>query len=136
MVWVCPALFRWWLQNDDIAVIFTASIIPSVALVVRYYMAMRYIKQNQCGKWTRWFQVFTLRVELVYLVLLESLLIMAQQAPIQGNIEPGAVLFLVLAYLIYLIPMAFVLYPGKDPHVSAEEFASTRTNYFGGEEYV
>jgi|GEM_PF-676391 len=137
VVWACPAFFRWWLKNNEMNVIFTASIIPSVALVVRYYMAMGYIKQNRCGPWTKRFQTYTLRVALVYLVCLESLLIMMQELPELKDIDPGAVLFLVTAYLIYLLPMAFVLYPGKEQsRVSGDlEASETTTNYFGGEEY-
>jgi hypothetical protein len=138
VVWACPAFFRWWLGNNEMTVIFTATIIPSVALVVRYYMAISYIKQNRCGPWTQRFQTYTLRVALVYLVCLESFLIMIQELPGLKDIDAGAVLFFVTAYLIYLLPMAFVLYPGKNSSHKpvVNETSGTMTNYFGGEDSV
>jgi len=140
VVWVCPLLLRWWLQNDEMGLMIAASIVPSVALVVRYYMAMSYIKRNHCGRWTRWGQAFVLRLALLYLVCFESLLVMLQDIPAPAKFDPAAVLFIFVAYLIYLIPMTFVLYPGQPPGTQPVKVdpskPPTRPNYFGGEDYL
>lgn len=115
--------------------LFAASIIPILALVARYFIAIRYIERNHCGVWTKRFQRFTLRTALVYLLLVESFLISIQDLPGANDLDFAAVLLLIVVYLVYLLPMAFVLYPGKDPATQMET-AETRTNYFGGEEYV
>jgi hypothetical protein len=136
IVWACPAFFRWWLQDDEVGLIIAAGIVPILALVVRYYMAIRYIERNHCGPWTKRFQTYTLRLALLYLLCLESLLITLQDLPGVNQFDLAAVLFLVTAYLIYLLPMAFVLYPGQvsSNNPTDEEVSGTRTNYFGGEE--
>jgi len=138
VVWAAPALCRWWLDDEEMGLMFAAAIIPILALVVWYYIAIRYIERNHCGKGTQRFQRFTLRAALLYLLCLESLIITIQDLPGANDLDVAAVLFLLAAYLIYLLPMAFVLYPGKRPSSESPETAAseTCTNYFGGEDYV
>ena len=117
------------------ALLFAASIIPILALVARYIIAVRYIDRNHCGIWMKRFQWFTLCGALFYLLCFESLLITFQDLPGANKLDAAAVLFLLTAYVLYLIPMAFVLYPGKDPKEQTSDLPTLRTNYFGGEEY-
>lgn len=135
-IWLVPMLLRNLMPKNDVAFAFVIVLLPIAALFVRYYAGMKYIRENNCGRIMRWFQIRVLWVAILIMVLIDVISITMQDiVPFEEQI-----VFALLAYAFYLPLMAFALYPGFGNRSEAgSEYGlrqTTRLNVFGGEEYV
>ena len=135
-IWLVPLLFRNLMPKNDAAVVFMTVMIPIAAVFIRYFVGMRYIRENNCGPVMRRFQIGVLFCAIALMILVDTLSIAMQ------DIVPFAeqIVLALVAFVFYLPLMAFALYPGFRRQMNfGNEYglkSATRLNAFGGEEYV
>ena len=123
VVWAIPAILNAALpQNDKLAVL-VAVLLPSVALLVRFYVGYGMIEANRCSPKFRRVQQTCLWIGLVILMLLDSLLITLLSLNLQGpGIPLGAIVVIFLIfYLPYLAFLAIAMYPGPNANSDTDE---------------
>jgi hypothetical protein len=118
VVLLAPIVVGQLFPNRPGALEFTAVSVPIVAFFIRFYVAKRQIYDNRCSNLVRFIQIISLCLAIVLLLLIDTMIILAQQMP------PGAMFatmedIIVWAILIscYSVLMAFSMFPGRTEHL-------------------
>jgi hypothetical protein len=91
----------------------TAVILPIAAFFIRFFVAQHCISSNQCTPLVRLFQIVSLCMAILVLLLIESLMILAHEMPKGAMVATTAdwIVWVVL-FSVYLACMSFAMYPG------------------------
>ncbi len=123
VVLFAPRLVKTLFPNQRQAMEITGALLPVAAFFVRFFVAKRHINSNRCTRLTRWIQLATLCVAILVLLLIDTMLILADDLP-NGALfaTPDDVTLFVVMVVMYLSCMAFALYPGSREEVSHVEW--------------
>jgi hypothetical protein len=93
---------------------FTAVTVPIIAFFIRFFLAKRHIFTNQCTGLVRSIQLTALCAAILMLLLIDSLIILANEMP-QGAMFATNTDLVVWAVLItiYITCMALAMFPGR-----------------------
>ena len=114
-IFLLPTVVKVLFPNRRDAIEITGVTLPIIAFFVRFFVAKRHINSNQCSRLVRRIQFVALCVAILILVLIDSMMILAQELP-NGALFATDLDVIVFALLIamYLSCMAFALFPGLD----------------------
>jgi hypothetical protein len=92
----------------------TAVTLPIAAFFWRFFAGKRHIDSNRCATAFRYFQLFALCVGILFLLLIDSFVILAHEMPKGAMLatETDRIVWAVLAS-VYLTCMAVAMYPGR-----------------------
>ena len=88
-----------------------ATLVPIAAFLARYFVGIRYIRNSDCGPKTKLFQKIVFCVAILWLLMLDSLMILIQSEVRDRKGQLEFLLVFSLLYSIYLVAMAFAFLP-------------------------
>jgi hypothetical protein len=113
VVLLVPIVVEVLFPNCRDAMAITAVALPIAVFLFRFFVAKRHICSNRCSALVRRVQLVALCVAIFVLLLIDSLMIVAREAP-KGALfqtETDVVTWAALI-VIYLLCMAFAMFPG------------------------
>ena len=96
-------------KNNDQFLVMAVVAALIAGILLRFTFGMRHINSNHCGPIFKTVQRIVLLLMIFVLVLIES--VICVNPP--GRLQQADVLFFGIAGSLYLLVMAFVLYPGR-----------------------
>lgn len=123
LVLLAPTVVELQFPNRRDALEVTAMILPITAFFIRFFVATRHVTSNQCTCLVRCFQFVAMCLAILVLLLIDSLLLLAQEMP-KGALfatTNDRIVWGVLA-TVYLACMAFAMYPGRNNELRPVEW--------------
>ena len=96
------------------------------ALEIRFFVGVRAIRPNHCGRMDRGVQGIALWAGLFLLLIVDTLQILRMVMPPGAFKDCESLIGFVVFYSIYIVCMAFAMYPGWYPAMKADD--PSRTN--------
>jgi hypothetical protein len=101
-------------------------VLPITAFLIRFFVGVRAIRTNHCGRLVRGLQGIALWAGLFLLLIVDTLQILRLVMPPGAFKDRESLIGFVVFYSIYIVCMAFAMYPGWYPAMKADD--PSRTN--------
>ena len=107
---------RWWRCSSCRGPVeLLGVVLPITAFLIRFFVGVRAIRSNHCGRIFRGLQGISLWAGLFLLLIIDTLQILRLVMPPGAFKNRESLIGLLIFYSIYIVCMAFAMYPGRAP---------------------
>lgn len=118
VVWSLPLVALQLLPGRRGPVEILGVVLPITAFLIRFFVGVRVIRSNRCGRILRGFQGVSLWAGLFLLLIIDTLQILRLVMPPGAFKDRESLIGLLVFYSVYILCMAFAMYPGRSPRAS------------------
>ena len=115
VVWSLPLVAMQLLPGRRGPVELLGVVLPITAFLIRFFVGVRAIRSNHCGRIFRGLQGISLWAGLFLLLIIDTLQILRLVMPPGAFKDRESLISLLVFYSIYIVCMAFAMYPGRAP---------------------
>ena len=115
VVWSLPLVAMQLLPGRRGPVELLGVVLPITAFLIRFFVGVRAIRSNHCGRIFRGLQGISLWAGLFLLLIIDTLQILRLVMPPGAVKNRESLIGLLIFYSIYIVCMAFAMYPGRAP---------------------
>ena len=115
VVWSLPLVAMKLLPGRRGPVELLGVVLPITAFLIRFFVGVRAIRSNHCGRIFRGLQGISLWAGLFLLLIIDTLQILRLVMPPGAFKDRESLIGLLVFYSIYIVCMAFAMYPGRAP---------------------
>lgn len=101
--------------------------LPITAFLIRFFVGVRAIRTNRCGRLVRGLQGIALWAGLFLLLIVDTLQILRLVMPPGAFKDRESLIGFAVFYSIYIVCMAFAMFPGREPAMTTELLSLTNS---------